>query len=81
MNLRAAHCDCCIHFVHRQANMMDAEDNDTEELGAIPSHMFENAPSSVSSLGGWATGAGSALFAVTKVCYSHFIRTILRVFL
>lgn len=46
---------------------MDAEENDTEELGAIPSHMFENAPSSVSALGGWATGAGSALFAVSKV--------------
>lgn len=48
-------------------DMMDAEENDNEELGAIPSDMFESAPSSVSALGGWATGAGSALFAVTKV--------------
>lgn len=47
--------------------MMDAEDNDTDELGAIPSDVFESTPSSVSALGGWATGAGSALFAVTKV--------------
>ncbi|CAM9118941.1 unnamed protein product [Scytosiphon promiscuus] len=47
--------------------MMDPEDNDSaEELEAVPSDMFDSGPSPVSGLGGWATGAGSALFAVTK---------------
>lgn len=48
-------------------SMMDPEENDVEELEAVPSHVFDSVPSPVSALGGWATGAGSALFAVTKV--------------
>lgn len=47
--------------------MMDPEENDVEELEAVPSHVFDTPSPPVSGLGGWATGAGSALFAVTKV--------------
>lgn len=48
--------------------MMNPEDHESaEEVEAVPSDMFDSDPSPVSGLGGWATGAGSALFAVTKV--------------
>lgn len=58
--------------------MLAPDDNDAEEaFDAVPSSMFDavglsshsmaSSIPSVSSLGGWATGAGSALFAVRKV--------------
>lgn len=50
--------------------MMAADDNDgvADDVQSIPSHVFDSVNSPVSAkLGGWATGAGSALFAVTKV--------------
>lgn len=57
--------------------MMNAEESDMDELEVVPSHVFETqrVPSPVSALGGWATGAGSALFAVTKVLFleQHYL--------
>lgn len=50
--------------------MMAADDNDgvADDIQPVPSHVFDSVNSPVSAkLGGWATGAGSALFAVTKV--------------
>ncbi|CAM9627731.1 unnamed protein product [Pylaiella littoralis] len=43
--------------------MMESDENDSEQLEAVPSDMFDSGPSPVSALGGWATGA---MFAVTK---------------
>ena len=48
-------------------DMMDPEETEVEEIGSVPSSYFENSPSPVTGLGGWASGAGNALFAVTKV--------------
>lgn len=48
--------------------MMDPEESDMEEMSTISKFTFDSGQSSpVAALGGWASGAGNALFAVTKV--------------